>query len=265
MIYKNFKRIRRAIWTWKQPLTKAPTTLNCPISDLFVWRNNNYWQTYFELIDIPALFEDSQLPRYAILVFMNSDGKIFLRHRIALDPHCRQTLDITSLIGSQHGEVGTFAVFHTSTPKIVGQCGSYLAERGYVSYSYRGAPLRSYVHGNLDAVTLNEEEDLHFLGGGSFLQRAYNLQYELDSKVDYEFGLVNPTSRSLTFDCQLLSLRDGKITSAEKLEISSGGVSIGKVKADKLGSKRLVIHSKLVMARPLVFRFQNFKLDVFHG
>ncbi len=265
MIYKNYERIRSAIWTWRQPLTKAPVTLNSPISDLFVWRNNHHWQTYFELIDIPSLFEDGKSSSYAILVFMNSDGKTFLRHRVALDPHHRQTLDISSLIGSQHGEVGTFAVFHTATPKIIGQCGSYLAERGYVSYSYLGAPLRSYVHGNLDAVTLNKEGGLHFLSGGSYLKRAYNLQYELVSDIDYEFSLVNPTSKTLSFDCQLLSLRDGRITSTEKLDILPGGVSISKANADNLGSKRLVIYSKLVMARPLIFRFQNFKLDVFHG
>jgi hypothetical protein len=44
-----------------------------------------------------------------------------------------------------------------------------------------------------------------------------------------------------------------------------GGIQLVPVRADKSEPVRLVIQSHLVMARPLVFRIQNLKLDVFHG
>jgi hypothetical protein len=49
------------------------------------------------------------------------------------------------------------------------------------------------------------------------------------------------------------------------VNLAPGGVQLVPVRVDKSGPVRLVIQSHLVMARPLVFRIQNLKLDVFHG
>jgi hypothetical protein len=143
--------------------------------------------------------------------------------------------------------------------------GSFLAERGYVSYRYRDAPLRAYVHGNLDAITQGPDGELQLLGCRGFLSREYSLQHELQPGVVYELGMVNPTSSSQRCICKLVSVHSGKIMGVQPVNLAPGGIQLVPVRADKSEPVRLVIQSHLVMARPLVFRIQNLKLDVFHG
>jgi hypothetical protein len=265
MIAKKIQRIRRAIWTWRQPLTHVPKLPNAPISDLFIWRSSPEWQTFFELIDILSLFEDDARPRHVTLVIFDSRGRQISERKVDLRPYCRQTLDISSMVGRAQGETGTFAVFHSTTPNGITKLGSFLAERGYVSYCYRDAPLRAYVHGNLDAVAQSADGVLQLLGGTSFLRREYSLQHELQPGVDYELGMVNPTTATQRCTCQLVSVRSGKMENVRMVNLPPGGIQLVPVRPDRSEPVRLVIQSHLVMARPLVFRIQNHKLDVFHG
>lgn len=265
MIKQKIQRLRRAIWTWKQPLTGLPARAAAPISDLFVWRISDEWETFFELIDIPSLFEDGQGQQHVIFAFFDVSGRRVSEHKVDLRANCRQTLDISSMVGRCHGEAGTFAVFHSRTPSDITKLGSFLAERGYVSYRYRGAPLRAYVHGNLDAISQDTDGGLQLLGGSSFLRREYSLQHELQPGVVYELGMVNPTSKVQRCNCKLVSVRSGKIMGVQPVNLAPGGIQLVPIRADKLEPVRLVIQSHLVMARPLVFRIQNLKLDVFHG
>jgi len=146
------KNVRKLIWSAKQPLTKKPFNSSDIISDLFVWRNSKHWATFFELINIPALFNDESTSQIADLVFFDVDGKLVGSFVVDVKPNIRTTLDLTDFIDVSYGEYGTFAVFHSETPQMLANFGSHLAERGYVSYCYKGTEVRSYVHGNLDAI-----------------------------------------------------------------------------------------------------------------
>jgi hypothetical protein len=238
---------------------------NAPISDLFVWRSSPDWQTLFELIDISTLFEDEAFSSRATFLFFDADGNRILERNVDLQANRRQTLDISSMVGSAHGEAGTFAVFHSQPPTAVTQLGSFLTERGYVSYRYLKAPLRAYVHGNFDAVAQKSDGSVQYLGGASFLRRQYSLQHELQTGVVYEFGLVNSTASAKIMTCKLISVPTGRIIARHLLNVPPGGVQLVSAPVDESGSVRLVIESRLVMARPLVFRIQNLKMDVFHG
>lgn len=265
LISRFFKRIRRAVWTWRQPLTHHPVLANAPISDLFVWRSSSDWQTFFELIDISSLFEDESFPRHVTFLFFDGEGNRILERKVNLQANRRQTLDISSMVGRDHGTMGTFAVFHSQAPAAVNQLGSFLAERGYVSYCYLDAPLRTYVHGNFDAVAQKPDSGLQYLGGASFLRRQYKLQHELLPGVVYEIGLVNSTGTSKIFTCKQISVPTGRIVGQHVQNVAPGGVQIVSVPVGESGSVCLVIESRLVMARPIVFRIQNLKMDVFHG
>ena len=266
MIAQKIERLRRALWTWKQPLTRVPAQAAARISDLFIWRNSDEWQTSFELIDIPALFaDDAGAPRYATLFFFDRNGRRFLEKRVDLLPNRRQTLDIGSLAGESNGEAGTFAVFHSTTPSVVTGLGSFLAERGYVSYRYRGAPLRAYVHGNLDAIALGSDGQLELLGASGLWPREYRVQHAMQGVVLYELAMVNPTSADQWCTCQLESTPGGKMQGLQRFKLAPGGIRLLSFQIDKSEPVRAVIKSRLVMARPLVFRIQNSKLDVFHG
>jgi hypothetical protein len=266
-LMQKVERYRRALWTWRQPLTRRPLAPAVPISDLFVWRNSAEWTTSFELIDIPGLFSDGDenSDKHAILFIFDQHGRQFLKKRLELLSGRRKTIDLSVFLSQMNDEVGTFAVFHSSSPTELEPMGSFLAERGYVSYRYRDAPLRAYVHGNLDAIAQASDGDLQLLGCSGFLRREYSLQHELQPGVDYELGMVNPTTATQRCTCQLVSVRSGKMEDVRMVNLPPGGIQLVPVRPDRSEPVRLVIQSHLVMARPLVFRIQNHKLDVFHG
>lgn len=257
--------LKRRAWTFCQPLTLTPVGAASPISDLFVWRSSDLWTTSFELMDIASLFEDGHDERWVTLVFFDQNGSCLGEKRVDLQPGCRQTVDISTLVGCSHGELGTFAVFHSSTPFAITKLGSFLAERGYVSYRYQLSPLGSYVHGNFDAISRGPDNQLLLLGGVSILKREYRLQYQFLPQEMYELALVNITSILQTLSYSLISASSGEVVVCKSIAIKPGAVALIPLKLDVVEAVRLVIKSNLVMARPLVFRIQNLKMDVFHG
>lgn len=267
MIIKAVKKILRSPWTWRQSLTARPYDLNASISDLFIWRNSAEWQTTFELIDIPGLFVDinSEIITAVNFVFFDSSGYQFLSEEIEVLPAIRQTIDLNSYLKCTNEEIGTFAVFHKHVPLVITSMGSHLAERGYVSYRYKGAPLRSYVHGNLDAIAQNTNGKLQKLGGSSFFRRQYRLQLELMSGSQYQLCVVNPTARKQKCLGKLVSINGGKTLSTQPFRLSSGGVYELTFNSEVTENARVIIESHIIMARPLVFNIQNIKVDVFHG
>jgi len=267
MMIQVVEKILRSPWTWRQSLTGRPYDLNAPISDLFIWRNSAEWQTSFELIDIPGLFVDSEGDSSTLvkLVFFDNSGHQFLSKEIVVLPAIRQTINLASHLAGINEEMGTFAVFHNSVPLAISSIGSYLAERGYVSYRYQGAPLRSYVHGNLDAIAQNTNGNLQALGGSSFFQRQYRMQFELTPGSQYKLCLVNPTASEQKCVGKLVSINGGKILCSKPFKLTPGGVHELTFQSEVTEHARVVIESHIVMARPLVFSIQNFKMDVFHG
>ena len=258
------ERLRRAAWTFKQPLTRLPLVAGSPVSDLFIWRNSNEWETFFELTDLPALFAGfDNAERIVTLVFFDVNGQIFFEKIVEILPGRRYTLALSKIIGKKHGSVGTFSVFHSYTPQHLIAIGSSLAERGYVSYRFRDSPIRSYVHGNLDAITRLPNKSLQLLGGQSIWRRKYNLQYSIDTPCTYELGIVNPTSKKQRIVCRIL-LRDGNLFDSQAVDLPSRGSYLFKV-TPKYTQQKIVISSKLIMARPLVYRFNNQTVDVCHG
>ena len=258
------ERLRRASWTYKQPLTHLPAIAGAPVSDLFLWRNSKEWETFFELTDLPALFAGLARPAgHVTLVLFDAAGQQFLEKTVEITPGRRNTLALSGIIGSGFGSVGTFSVFHAYTPRSLQALGSHLAERGYVSYRYLSGPIRAYVHGNLDAIARLPDQRLQLLGGQSVRCRDYYLQYALAAPASYDLGIVNPTSKTQTIACRTLSA-SGNQMGLQSVKLPPCGSHLFRVEP-QCAQQRIVMSSRLIMARPLVFRVQNQKTDVFHG
>lgn len=264
---RTMERLRRAIWVFNQPLTAKPNELRTPVSDLFVWRNSNEWKTYFELMDISGLFENDQthFNRYVTLYFFDNNGSFILDKRAELAQWQRKTIDLSAYLYNVECQHGTFCVFHSHTPEVVGDLGSFLTERGYVSYCYKDAPLRTYVHGNLDAISLPSGRPPRLLGSSSYLKREYKLQHELKYPAQYEIGIVNTSPHTQKIYCHAMSTKNNETLSELNSDVPPKGSVMFQVKTHQEQASRVVIKSHLVMARPLVFRFNQQKLDVFHG
>lgn len=263
----GFDQLWRAVWTIGQPLTRVPSEPGVPVSDLFIWRRASEWQTSFELIDIPGLFAGEKVrDGHPVTIHcFDQGGKCILQERLASVMNRRKSIDMSAFVGSGHGEVGTFAVFHTAPPQVVTALGSYLAERGYVSYRFREAPLRAYVHGNLDAISLKRDTTVEPLGARGLFTREYRLQHEMRGRVRYELGLVNPTGGEQRCTIEFLSAQHDTVMEIRHVVVGSKGVALIPYEVNEGRSARVVIKSPLIMARPLVFRIQDQSLDVFHG
>ena len=260
------KRITRARWTYKQSLTKKPKELNSRISDLFIWRDSQEWVTFFELTDISALFmQEKQDIHYADIVLFSSVGEKILTKKVKLSQNQRMVINLSEILlqADNSGEFGTFAVFHSYIPEVVSNLNSFIAERGYLSYTYKASPLRSYVHGNLDAISKYNDE-YSMLGGSGILKREYALQYELNNKSNYDIVVVNPSDKVKKITCKVVD-SDNMLINQEIMKVKPRGVGIFPVSFEYQKSARIIITSRLVMARPLVFRTNDNFFDVFHG
>ena len=150
-------------------------------------------------------------------------------------------------------------ILHKKIPNSVLKLQSFIAERGYVSYQYKNAPLRSYVHGNLDAI----DDSLAPLSGSSFLNRQYNLQYLLEMGKAYEIALVNASSKNKKVEFKVIDF-NASIWMEKFINLKPKQVFILPIK-DIPNPSHLIIKSKIIMARPVIFSFNNDKMDVFHG
>lgn len=261
---RHIERVRRATWSYMQPLTHLPAVAGAPVSDLFVWRNSEEWETFFELTDLPALFAGADSAGgHVTVVLFDAAGQTILEKTVEITPGRRNTFALSGIIGSRFGSAGTFSVFHAHTPHSLQGLGSHLAERGYVSYRYRGAPLRAYVHGNLDAIARLPDQSLQLLGGQSIRCRKYNLQHALSTQGYYELCIVNPTPKKQRIVCRALSA-SGKLLGLQAADLPPRGSHLFRV-APEHAQQRIVMSSRLIMARPLVFHIQNQTMDVFHG
>ena len=94
----SLEYIRRALWTFKQPLADRPRDIGSPVSDLFVWRKSKDWKTFFELNDIASYFEertDSQA--HAHIYFFDSDGGFITKELFHLYADKRNTIEISAI------------------------------------------------------------------------------------------------------------------------------------------------------------------------
>jgi hypothetical protein len=254
-------KVKKSPWVLGQSLTKKPINRQSAISDLFIWRYNKNWNTYFELLDLASLFGEKGWHQ-ADIIFFNNKGEKFYQQSIELSGLCRQTLDISKLLSALKqlpSDYGTFCIFHTKIPHSVLKLQSFIAERGYISYQYKNAPLRSYVHGNLDVI----DDSLTLLGGSSFFNRHYNLQYLLMPDKKYEIALINASSINKNIKFKIVEFNNS-VQIKESITLQPKQVFVLPIK-DLSNPSRLIVESKMIMARPVVFCFGDDNMDVFHG
>ena len=89
----------------------------------------------------------------------------------------------------------------------------------------------------------------------------YNLQYEFEPDINYEIFFTNPTKRP-----QKLRLFFSNNKSLdENIVINSKGSYKKFLFFNNKVKLKLAIESKMYMARPIIFRYHDNSLDVFHG
>jgi len=250
-------------------LTAIPKDKDAVISDLFPFRIEQDWNTYFELLNIPALLDpkNSNEKNSANFVFFDANGIKIFEHNLANEGIFRNTIAIKDVLNKAgFFSNGTFACFHSGSPEWVKANSGFLAERGYTGYQNKMMSLtRSYVHGNLDAIAKDKSGELSMLGTTHWKKRQYHLQYELTGPALYEMAFVNTSKTKQKLIIDLISIENGNLISSEVIDVPSKGVDWWKKKVDSTSSLRIVVKSHLNLARPVVFRSCVNSIDVFHG
>jgi hypothetical protein len=250
-------------------LTAIPKDPDAVISDLFPYRIEQDWNTYFELLNIPSLLDpqNSNKKNPVNFVFFDVNGNKIFEINLSNEGIFRNTISIKDVLNKVGiFSNGTFACFHSGSPEWVKANSSFLAERGYSGYQNKIMSLtRSYVHGNLDAIAKDRKGGLSMLGTSHWKKRQYNLQYELSGPALYEMAFVNTSNSKQKLIIDLISTENGNLLSSELIDVPSRGVDWWKREIDSTSSLRIIINSHLNLARPVVFRSTRDSFDVFHG
>lgn len=247
-------------------LPKRPRTV---ISDLFPFRVDGSWETHFELLNVPSLIDPARVAQSSYVAtfhFFDETGQPVHRWQTESQGMRRRTISINEVMrGVPSSGRGTFACFHEAFLPQLETRQSFLTERGYTGYANTAlSKVRGYVHGNLDAIACDDAGRLTCLGKSFRLGSGeYRLQHQLEGPAIYEFCVVNTSDadEDITFEIQ----SDAAATTRQTQFVPSRGVMwiSREVKADERA--RVVIHSKLNLPRPVVFRIERQSFDVFHG
>jgi len=246
-------------------VTRVPKNQESVISDLFCIRDDDRWQTFFELLDVVSLIEgiSGEHPNKGVkMFFFDKSGNKVSEKFVSFGSNARKTIKIDKdFIGTS--TASTFAVFHPPSISQESLKGSYLAERGYCGYKRIDTQIRGYVHGNLDAVAYSDQ-GLELLGNQGLLSRYYQVQHPLRGDAEYEFFLSNPSKRKATVTFQIWSEKTGW-RSHQRFIIPPGGCCLSKVISVTPEAQFVRVKSRFYLGRPVVFRNQLNSFDVFHG
>jgi len=248
-------------------ITKIPSSENAIISDLFPYRIEDNWNTYFMLLNFPQMIDPKafiEKPYKIEIMFFNKEGKKVSKYILESTNCLKTVLNIKKITKKLNINLdGTFAIFHLKTIPWLRESKSFMTERGYIGYENKLlGPIKSFVHGNFDALAKQNDKE-YLLSNSSSKLKTYNLQHVLLHNYSYEIFWVNTSPVNQTFKIIEQTKEDIKTTI---LEILPGGIRIYKKPFNNKGlNSRLTVKSKLYLPRPILFKYMDTSFDVFHG
>ena len=248
-------------------ITKIPTD-DAVISDLFILRVEDGWETYFECLQFDSILNPKREvePQTVIFCFYTKGGLFITERKLTLSKEIKNTLNVNELVKDLSlKEDGLFAIFHPQKHYWISQHDSFLAERGYIGYKNpRLGAIKGFVHGNLDAIARsNTGKSDQLLGNYSFYKKVYCLQHSLEPGNSYELYFVNPTPIKQRF---MIVKQSNQKENKTVISIPPMGLyKYVKTVDKKEDITNIIIESKLYLARPVVFKIMPSSFDVFHG
>ena len=241
-------------------LLKIPKK-NSVVSDLFIWRNDKNWQTFFELFNLKSIFNKDLDEEEIKLDIRNPNGQTIVEKTLKIKKLQKERICISDfLVNFPDYKYGTFSIYHENVD-LLDKFKSFVSERGYTLYKYNDINVYSYVHGNLDAISYNNGKK-ELLGEQLFFNKYFNIQYKFENIYNYDLSFVNPTKKNLILNIYLIDNKN-KMKSI-KLDIHPAGSKIVKMKKNE-NIERIKIKSKYLMSRPLIFEFDENFLNAFHS
>ena len=219
------------------------------VSDAFLWRTDNGFETKFKYSDILNTFfkiEDS----WVEIEFYTKNNKLIKTEKILnLDQSNEININKKYLNGIE--DYGTFYIYHHTNEKFSKE--NVISNRCYLGYSYN-ANLYSFVHGNtltkIKEINKRSEINYDIVKISPVKNQYYKIQKYFDNLDKNELFFSNPTSKEINFT---INNKDYSLASWCSLMIE--------IKEKKI----IEIRSNCLFLRPLIFSYKNDFLDVHHG
>lgn len=219
------------------------------VSDSFLWRTDNGFQTKFRYSDILNTFfkiEDS----WVEIEFYTKNNKLIKTEKIFNLDHSNE-ININKKYLNGIEDYGTFYIYHHTNEKFSKE--NVISNRCYLGYSHN-ANLYSFVHGNTLAKIkeINKKSEINYdiVKISPVKNQYYKIQKYFDNLDKNELFFSNPTSKKIHFT---INNKDYSLASWCSLMIE--------IKEKKI----IEFRSNCLFLRPLIFSYKNDFLDVHHG
>lgn len=264
----NFPLIQRAraVLNLNPAQDLKPLSKSHIVSDLFVFRCSDDWSTELSLFNFPSyMYPDAMCQESCLLVFYDASGFEVGRKSYELASLEMKRISISDCIPKSI-MLGSFSVFHHSTLiERVKKQGSYITERGYVGYKNNSSDLYSYCHGNMKALSKSVHQNrVRSVVGRSKVKLRYRPQLLISDSDSLELIYVNPSPSQESLLLKFFD-KQHQIVEEHFVEIPKFGTYLHKID----NSERL-IHTfenwgRIVLWRPVIFKYYKTHFDVLHG
>ena len=250
----------------RPPFFLRPLRMLESISDLFLWRVDDTWETQYELMNLPSLLVPNKTAVDSVtMIIYDARGNEISRNIIKLNPFESKKILIRSLLKGVTGQ-GTFGCFHSADSMgEIQKAGCYLVDRQYVSYSWKGDIFFNYAHGNIYGLSkLATEDKTRSLVPMQRKTQIYRPQLRFDDCDNFELIYSNPAKEPLEL---LVRLFDDNWNEIERRGCLIPPRGLEVLKFDN-HSRELVLvenQSQIGLCRPVIFKFYKSFFDVFHG
>ena len=249
----KFSLFLRKAFNFRPPKIILPDFSNdVSISDAFLWRTDNGFETIFKYTDLLRLFYEDENSTIKIPFFDKSNN--FLREVKLKINNTSDKLIINKSFLNGLQSYGSFFIFHEKLKKHSQRNKSKTIIRNscYTGYS-RHNKNPSFVHGNTPAIAKEIEGSnyyFNFSQWNGFQKNTYVLQNNFESFDYTELCFVNPMKKILN-----IKLNNQKFRIKEHNSLI---VKVGKVNFCK-------IQSNCSFIRPIIFNYRKKFYDVYHG
>jgi len=221
------------------------------VSDVFLWRTDNGFETRFKFSDILNLFYEVK-NSWVEIHFYTKHNKLIKIEKIDSLDHVNE-INITSEYLGNINSFGNFYIFHYCPKKCeVLRDSNILTNRCYVGYS-KNNNLHSFVHGNAYAkftsVYNNESIKSDIVRTSLLKNSEYTIQKYFYNFDKNEIVISNPTSKTIKFS---LNNNNYKLKPACTTILN-------------IDQPIVRIKSTCMFLRPTVFSYKDQYIDVHHS
>jgi hypothetical protein len=239
-------------------------------SDLFLWRDVNVYDNYFNLNHLGPVLNPHYTDSYkALLVIYDSDGIRLASQEFILEFGKANLVSINDIVPNNKKKIkgGTFAIFHLANLKIMFDNQKIcLAERSIACYKLKSdtSDFMSSVHGNSFAIACNPTTmAIRLIGCYQKKLQQYRCQIDLSDSLYCELVVVNFLTKPLVV-CVYEYCSDNK-KKIKEFTMSPGGMVTLDSRYDFDINSIIEFESHLNFLRPLIFKHYTNHFDVLHG